>query len=261
MALGLHLLIFMALVFQEQLIFRGKEVSDAYRFKILVPHKEYIWKDSTDTDFVQLYNAIYYPRNEVKGHIFYLHGAGRNVEYHTQFIPYFTDRGYAVWMMDYRGFGKSRGKVTEENLADDARNMYDQFLEQFNIESEEAIIVGKDLGTGLATRLAAERQPEKLALIAPFYNLSGLYKDYVPWFPFHLFLNYTFNNNEYIRQYKGEVAIFYGANDMFIPARNSRRLQSLLDTGDEYHEYTVKSVESVVDLPDYQNDMGMFLKK
>lgn len=257
---GLHFFIFIALIFQEQLIFRSKAVPDSYKFKILIPHKEYLWQDST-SDNRQIYNAIYTPRKKTKGYVFYLHGTSNNVEYHTQFIPYFTDRGYDVWMMDYPGFGKSRGERNESNLYEDASAMFDTFVRQTDIDPKEIVIVGKDLGTGIASRLAAEKKVDKLVLISPYNDLVSLYKDYIPWFPFQLFLNYNLSNAEHLKDFKGETGIFFGANDMLIPYRNARRLQEYLKPGDEFHEYSIKLSVNVVDEKDFQNDLALFLKK
>lgn len=256
---GLHLFIFIALVFQEQLIFRSKEVSDNYKFKILVPHKEYIWKDTADNR--QLYNAIYTPRKKTIGHIFFLHGTSNNIEYHTQYIPYFTDRGYQVWMMDYVGFGKSRGNRSEDLLISDASKMFDSFAVQNNIDPKDIIIVGKDLGTGIASKIALMKSSKKLVLISPYNDLISLYKDFIPWFPFQLFLNYRLSNAVNIQAYKGDVGIFFGANNMLIPYRNARKLQKVLKPGNEYHEYNIKLSSNVVDAEDFQSDLENFLKK
>jgi uncharacterized protein len=259
--LALHVVVFLALAFQDLLIFRGKEVHPDYKFKILIPHQEFTWTDSSGQSGAVIHNVIYPPRGKVRGHIFYLHGTFKHVEYQTQYVPFFTERGYAVWMMDYRGYGKSRGKRTEQTVREDAVRMYDFFLRHFDIRSNEAIVVGRSIGAAIATQLAAERQPGKLALIAPFYNLPDLFKCYVPWFPFHLFMNNTFRNEEYLPQYKGEVAIFYGANDLVIPPSNTRKLLPLLKSGDEYHEYERGTHVNVTDMPDFQIDMEAFLKK
>lgn len=257
--LVLHVLVFIILVFQDQFVFRGKEVHPDYKFKILVPHQEFLWEDSTEG--VVLHNVIYPPRGRVKGHVFYLHGTFRHVEYQTQYVPYFTDRGYAVWMMDYRGYGKSRGKRSEEIVVQDAVLMYDKFLEYFDIESKDAIVVGRSIGAAIATQLAAARQPGKLGLIVPFYNLPDLFKSYMPWFPFQLFMNNSFHNEVYLPQYKGQTAIFYGANDMVVPAKNTRKLLPLLKPGDEYFEYERGNHINVTDMADFQSDMEAFLKK
>lgn len=256
----LNLFIFIGLIFQEFLIFRSTEVADSYKFKILIPHEEYIWKDTTK-DKHQIYNAIYPTRNEHQGYVFFLHGSQKDIEYHTQFIPFFTDNGYTVWMMDYAGFGKSKGERNENNLYSDAQIMLDTFIQQYKIDPKKVVIVGKDLGTGIASHLAQKNETEKLVLISPYNNLIALCSDWIPWFPFNLFLNYKFPNDQNIKKIKGQIGIFYGSNDMMIPHRNVRKLQQYLKPGDEYHEYNTTLSDNVVDDKDFQNDLQLFLKK
>jgi hypothetical protein len=256
-----HSVIFIGLIFQDQLIFRGDKVDDDYKFKILFRHEEYTWKDSTKGSDVVLHNVIYYPRDSIKGYVFYLHGTVGNVEYQSQYIPGFTDNGYVVWMMDYRGYGKSRGKLSEANLQDDAARMYREFLKYFKIDSSKSIVCGRSIGTGMATKIAAQYQPGKLLLISPFYNLPDIFKSYVPWFPFKLFMHNEFPNEKYLPAYKGPAAIFQGANDLVVPSRSTRKLQVYLKPGDEYHEYPQSNHSNLVDNIEYQSDVLLFLKK
>lgn len=249
------------MIFQDELIFRGDEVEPDYKFKILLRHDEFTWKDTAQGSDVVLHNVIYFPREEVKGYVFYLHGTVGNVEYQSQYIPFFTENGYAVWMMDYRGYGKSRGKLTEANLQSDAALMYREFLKYFKIDSSQSIVCGRSIGTGMATKLAAQFQPGKLVLISPFFDLPDVFKSYVPWFPFKLFMHNEFPNNQYLPNYKGPVAIFQGANDLIVPSRSTRKLQVYLKPGDEYHEYPESSHSNIMDNPDYQSDAILFLKK
>lgn len=258
----LHSVIFIALIFQEQIIFRSEAVKDSYKLKILIPHKEYTWTSpDSSSDKRIIHNLIYPSRKKSKGYIFFLHGPIKNAEYHTQYISYFTDIGYTVWMMDYVGFGKSKGERSENKLYQDASIMFDSLAQKMNIAPKNIIIVGKELGTGIASKIAIEKQVEKLALISPFYNISSLYQDYIPWFPFYLFLNYKFPNGEHLAQFQGEVGIFLGANDMFIPYHNSRKLQRVLKPGDEFHEYDSKSSDNVMYEDNFQEDLKLFLKK
>jgi pimeloyl-ACP methyl ester carboxylesterase len=257
---GIHLIIFLILVFQDNLIFRSTKVSPDYKLKILIPHAEYVWSDSNSSPPVILHNTIYKARDKSAGKVFYLHGSAKNAEYHTHYVAYFTQLGYDVWMMDYRGFGKSRGKRTEKNLQEDALRMYDAYLKYFNIDSSQAIIIGRSLGAALAAHVAAQRQPAKLGLVAPFKDLPDMLKSYIPWFPFRLFTTYQFNIDDALPAYKGKIAIFYGKNDLLVPSRSARKLIPLLKPGDEYHEYEFGSHKSVTDNADYQADMEFFLK-
>ncbi len=258
----LHSVIFIALIFQNQIIFRSKSVPDSYKLKILIPHQEYLWQEQDSTkEFRQIHNLIYTPRKKNAGYIFFLHGPIQNAEYHTQYVSYFTDLGYTVWMMDYMGFGKSKGDLTENGLYEDAYMMFDTFAHQININPKDIIIIGKELGSGIAAKTAAEKNVQKLILISPYSDLVRLLKDYIPWFPFNLFINYKLPTDTFLTKFEGEIGIFAGSNDMHILLRNSRRLQPLLKPGDEFHEYSKKSYPNVMYDPSFKEDLELFLKK
>jgi alpha-beta hydrolase superfamily lysophospholipase len=59
-----------------------------------------------------------------KGVVLYFHGNKKNISWYAKYPPYFTKHGYEVWIIDYPGFGKSTGKLTEQTLYDWANYMY-----------------------------------------------------------------------------------------------------------------------------------------
>lgn len=260
--IALHSLTFASLIFQEQLIFRSDAVSKDHKLKILLPHQEYFWEDTDSLgNYRRIHNVIFQPREKTERYVFFLHGASKNIEYHTQYASHFVNLGSTVWAMDYVGFGKSRGNRTENLLYEDAFQMLRQFAQQYDVPIEEIIIVGKDLGAGMATQVAQRVSSKKLVLISPFSNLIKLHNDYVFWFPFRLFINYEFPNDHHLKNFSGQIGIFFGSTDMFIPYRNARRLQAILKPGDEFHEYSKKSSVDVMYEPSFQEDLKLFLKK
>ena len=63
-------------------------------------------------------------RKGVAGTVFYLHGNRGNIDQCRWAIEPFLKAGYNVWIMDYRGFGKSRGPRSESALLADAQLVY-----------------------------------------------------------------------------------------------------------------------------------------
>jgi alpha-beta hydrolase superfamily lysophospholipase len=74
-----------------------------------------------------------------KGIVLYFHGNMRNIERYASYAKTFTKAGYELWMMDYPGFGKSTGKLTEEILYRDAALMYGMAREE--VAAGEIIIM------------------------------------------------------------------------------------------------------------------------
>jgi pimeloyl-ACP methyl ester carboxylesterase len=86
---------------------------------------------------------------------------------------------YSVYLVDYRGYGKSSGNPTEAGLFSDALFIYDQ------IKSEHSSIsvIGRSLGSGVAVYVAANRDIEKLVLLTPYDSITEVAQSHYPMFP------------------------------------------------------------------------------
>ena len=114
-------------------------------------------------------NSLLFKTDSAKGVIFYLHGNGGSLDNWGNKAPIYNDLGYDLFMLDYRGYGKSPGSITSEaQLHEDIQIVYDEVKRRYS--ENEIIVLGYSLGTGLATRLAAKNNPGLLILQAPFYS-------------------------------------------------------------------------------------------
>jgi len=157
-----------------------------------------------------------------KGLVFYLHGNAGNLTSWGYEAPLFTDIGYDVFMLDYRGYGKSGGKITSENqLFADNQLAYNAMKSRYS--EENMIILGHSIGTGMAARIAATNQPKQLILQAPYYSLKALMKDKYPILPGFL-LRYPFKTHEYLNKTSCPVTIIHGEDDHVIPIKHGEKL-------------------------------------
>ena len=111
--------------------------------------------ENSNLNIVQFYSAD----TATKGVVLYFHGNKKNISWYAKYPPYFTRHGYEVWIIDYPGFGKSTGKLTEENLYDWADYMYNFARSRFGADS--IIIYRKSMGSGIATHLASLKPCKK----------------------------------------------------------------------------------------------------
>ncbi len=86
---------------------------------------------------------------------------------------------YSVYLIDYRGYGKSTGKPTEEGLFSDALFIYDQI----KTEHSSISVIGRSLGSGVAVYLGANRDIEKLVLLTPYDSIAEVAQSHYPMFP------------------------------------------------------------------------------
>jgi len=197
-------------------------------------------------NFHQPYSDITIPVNEkdtihlvdfqstgsvTKGVLLYFHGNKKNISWYSKYVPHFTKQGYQVLMIDYPGFGKSTGKLTEKKLYDWALQVYKIAIKRF--ASDSIIIYGKSMGTGIAAQLASTRDCKRLILETPYYDFPSVVSQYLPFYPVKWMLHYRFPTNDYLQNVTVPITLFHGTKDWVVPYKNSKRLIKLLKKSDE----------------------------
>jgi len=211
---------------QEKFIFFPEKLSKEYRFVFRQAFEE-INIEMEDGDIL---NALLFKADSSKGLIFYLHGNAGSIRSWGEVAETYTDMNYDLFMPDYRGYGKSDGRIRNESqLYNDIKTVYDHIKSRY--AEDKIIILGYSLGTGLATRLASSSQSRLLILQAPFFSLIDMKKHYFPFIPTFI-LKYKFETNSYIRQCKMPVVIFHGDKDEIIYYGSSLKLKELIKETD-----------------------------
>ena len=171
-------------------------------------------------------NGIWLRAKNPKGVILYFHGNTGNLPrciYQAQ--QSMTGRGYDVFVIDYRGYGKSDGELrNQQQFYADALKVYDYIGQSYS--EDRIVVLGYSLGAAAATYVAAERQPQQLILYAPFRSIvKKMYELhlYVPGF----FLKYRLDNEKHIARVQAPISILHGTDDTLLPASHGKHLASL----------------------------------
>jgi pimeloyl-ACP methyl ester carboxylesterase len=126
-------------------------------------------------------------------------------------------------LVDYRGFGKSTGKRSEHAMLNDMQVVYNELKRQY--PEDHLILYGRSMGSGFATKLAADNHPRYLILDAPYYSFSKVVERFLPILPVRLVLRYHLRTDRWIRRVNCPVYILHGTKDWLIPIRHSQNLQ------------------------------------
>lgn len=201
---------------QHKILFRPAPLSEYTQFRfgqeVKIPVEE-------DVDL----HALYHQVNNPKGAILYLHGNRGNVRWCQRQAEMFAGFGYNVLLLDYRGYGKSEGQLSNgTQLYKDAQKVYDYLREQF--EENEILVAGYSIGTGVASYLAAHNQPKALFMIAPYINMMDMKNRYFPLIP-NFLLKFKLNNKKHLELLGCPVTIFHGTEDEVIPYDSSVQLK------------------------------------
>jgi len=127
---------------------------------------------------------------------------------------------HTVYLLEYRGYGRSTGEATEIALYQDALKLYDTIKPMH----KHIFVSGRSLGTGIATYLAAHREVSKLVLITPFDSIVNVAQQHYPIYPVFLMLKDKYDSLKSARDIKAKTLILVAKNDTIIPLSNTQRL-------------------------------------
>lgn len=208
--------------FQEKFIFKPEKLSDDFKFEY--ENQEVEEYNIQLNDKVTI-NGLHFKSKHPKGVVFYLKGNSKSIKGWGKFAIDFTHHGWDVLMTDYRGFGKSKGKRTQQGMKDDVQAIYNIIKEK--VDEKYIIVYGRSLGTGLATKLASVNNPKMLILACPYYSMSNNAKRYLPFIPLGLLMRYSMPTYKWIKYVKCPIKLIHGTNDRIIPMKSSVRLSRL----------------------------------
>jgi alpha-beta hydrolase superfamily lysophospholipase len=241
---------------QDTLMFHPVPLAAGYKFNFTDPYKEVNlpYSDSVNISIIQFPTKDTAP----KGVVLYFHGNKENVNHYASNASTFTRNGYEVWMIDYPGYGKSTGKLTEQRLYDWALIEYKLARARFTPDS--IILYGRSLGAGIATQLAAIRDCKRLILEAPYYSFPSITGTYFPIYPVERMIRFKIPTWQYMQQVTAPVSILHGTSDGVIRISNAKRLQPYLKTGDEFISIEGGSHNDLATYPAFQQKLDSLLK-
>ncbi len=173
-----------------------------------------------------LINGVHFKVPNARGVVYYMKGNSRSIKGWGKFARDFVSKGYDFFMFDYRGFGKSSGKRTEQNLYNDAQMVY-KWLSSMYPEAQ-IVIYGRSLGSGIAARIAAWNKPRMLILDSPYFSFLYQVKRYGFWLPLRWLLRYQIRTDLFIKKITCPIFIFHGNKDRLISYHQSEMLIKLV---------------------------------
>lgn len=212
-------------IFQEKFIFVRFPLPEHHAFNFRQPFGE-LWLERPDGARL---HALHFTVPVPAGAVLYLHGNTGTLRRWGKRAPRFTALGHAVLMPDYRGYGKSSGKLSEAALHADALAWYDLLAGMYG--EGNVVVYGRSLGTGMAVPVAAKRRPRALVLESPFANFTDVARHYLAILPYRWLLRYFFRSDVAIKGVKCPVCIFHGKRDPLVPYNSALRLYAAIPSG------------------------------
>ncbi|MDQ2086997.1 alpha/beta hydrolase [Herbivorax sp. ANBcel31] len=246
-------------IFQDKLIFMPQGITEetinyTNRINENVEEINYKAKDGTNLHgwFV---NNIDIEKPKL---LIYFGGNAEEISYMTDKVQRYED--WSVALMNYRGYGLSEGKPSEKNFYSDALEIYDYFLNRQNVKYSKIVVIGRSIGTGVATYLADKRDVNGVILISPFDSLVSVGKEQFPMFPISLIARHKFNSIERAPKIAEPLGIIIASEDQIIPPRHSRKLAKKWGGTVNIKEIDGEGHNSVSGREEYWKFIGEFLR-
>jgi hypothetical protein len=156
----------------------------------------------------------------------YFGGNGEDVSFNLPaFSRAFPD--YALYLLNYRGYGGSSGTPSEEAIQKDALVLFDRV----HAKHSNVVVMGRSLGSGVAIRLASQRPVQRLVLITPYASLAELGARQFPFIPVKWLLRDKYESWRYAARITVPTFLVAAEHDAIIPRASTQKLYTHFGQG------------------------------
>jgi pimeloyl-ACP methyl ester carboxylesterase len=133
-------------------------------------------------------------------------------------------QGWSMLLVNYPGYGNSGGKAGEADFMEASLCIYDYLHTGRSLKPEKTVLMGRSIGTGVATRLASLRDVDGVILVSPYGSMTDVARDNFSFLPVGLILRHKFESKKYARDVNAPLLAIYGTADELIPPAHSLEL-------------------------------------
>lgn len=154
----------------------------------------------------------------------FAHGNAEVAHWNLESFQYFRERGIAVLLLEYPGYGGSPGQPSAESIVESGLMALDRVAARDDIDSARVVAYGRSVGSGAAVRIAAERDVIGIVLESPFTSLKAIVAEHG--YPAFL-LRDRFDNDSALSKLEVPLFLYHGTRDSIIPVAHSEKLAAL----------------------------------
>ncbi len=159
--------------------------------------------------------------------VLYCHGNGGNLSNVAWVAADLAKRGFDTMIFDYRGYGRSEGRLNDEwGLYADTDAVYDHLVRERGVKAEKLVLYGQSLGTTVAIDVASRRECGALIVESGLSSASDMGAVSFPWLPrkLHFLARNRFESTRKIASVKCPILVSHGTSDAVIPVDQGRKL-------------------------------------
>lgn len=162
----------------------------------------------------------YIPADRARGTVLFFHGNAGNISHRLDSIRIFHDLRLAVFILDYRGYGRSDGRPSEAGTRRDARAAWAFLTARRGIDPGRIVLFGRSLGAAVAARLATEVRPAALIVESAFISVPEMAAEYYWWLPVRWLTRFEYATRDEVARAGCPVLVVHSPDDEIIPFRH-----------------------------------------
>jgi pimeloyl-ACP methyl ester carboxylesterase len=177
----------------------------------------------TTSDDVKL-SAWFVPALDERAVLLLCHGNAGNMSHRLGWIGMMNRLGFSVMAFDYRGYGDSEGKPTEEGTYRDAEAAWQYLVQTRRIDPNRIIIFGRSLGGAVAANLASRHRAGGLILEAAFTSYPDIAEHKGRSVSIRWMAAYDYNTVEALQEVSSPVLVIHSREDKVVPFQHGQAL-------------------------------------
>lgn len=177
---------------------------------------DYVDVNFETADGISLHGWYVYARNP-RGTVLFLHGNAGNISHRLDSIAIFHELGLDTFIIDYRGYGQSEGKPSEEGTYRDAEAAWQYLVTQRGQDPDRIIMFGRSMGGGVAAWLATRHKAAALIVESSFTSVVEMAAHLYPFMPVRLISRLQYPVADYVARAECPVLIVHSRDDEIIP--------------------------------------------
>jgi fermentation-respiration switch protein FrsA (DUF1100 family) len=179
--------------------------------------------DAETEDGEQLHGWWIGARAPSAGHVLLCHGNAGNVADRIVHAELLSGAGFDVLLFDYRGYGRSGGRPSEEGTYRDGRAMLGVLLRQPEVDDSRVFYLGESLGGAVALKLALESPPRGLVLQSTFTSVREMAREHYPFIP-RAAVPDAYPSLRQIHSLRAPLLVLHGGHDDIVPVSHGQAL-------------------------------------
>ncbi len=194
--------------------------------------------ESTPKDFGVDYEDVYFTTADgvrlngwlalkpgAQATLLWFHGNAGNVGHRAHGLRPLRDKlSVNVFLIDYRGYGRSEGAVSEQGTYEDAEAAFKYLTSRRDLDVKRIVLFGQSLGAAVAADLAVRRDCLAVILEAPFASIPAMAKAIYPWLPLGALIKTRYDVTEKVKKIGAPLLVAHGDKDDIVPFEQGRQV-------------------------------------